>query len=106
MPPEWEDTFGRPITSIGEINLLEQRHYAADWDVLRPAKEGMARAVAKPVKMGRQLCIYSVEVFDESDANGLILKKGAIKVDRLGHRYGRESGAGGVNDVSFNIDPG
>ena len=39
LPPEWEDTFGRPITSIGEINLLEQRHYAADWDVLRPAKE-------------------------------------------------------------------
>lgn len=39
LPPEWEDTFGRPITSIGEINLLEQSHYAADWDVLRPAKE-------------------------------------------------------------------
>lgn len=39
LPPEWEDTFGRPITSIGEINLLEQRHYAAEWDVLRPAKE-------------------------------------------------------------------
>ena len=39
LPPEWEDTFGRPITSIAEVNLLEQRHYAADWDVLRPAKE-------------------------------------------------------------------
>lgn len=39
LPPEWEDTFGRPIASIAEVNLLEQRHYAADWDVLRPAKE-------------------------------------------------------------------
>lgn len=37
--PEWENTFGRQITSIAEVNLLEQRHYAADWDVLRPAKE-------------------------------------------------------------------
>ena len=39
LPPEWEDTFGRPITSIAEVDLLEQRHYAADWDVLRQAKE-------------------------------------------------------------------
>lgn len=39
LPPEWENTFGRQITSIAEVNLLEQRHYAADWDVLRPAKE-------------------------------------------------------------------
>lgn len=39
LPPEWEDTFGRPITSIAEVNLLEQKHYVGDWDILRPAKE-------------------------------------------------------------------
>lgn len=39
LPPEWEDTFGRPITRIAEVNLLEQKHYVGDWDILRPAKE-------------------------------------------------------------------
>ena len=39
LPPEWENTFGRPIDSIAEVHLLEQEHYAGDWDILRPAKE-------------------------------------------------------------------
>lgn len=39
LPPEWENTFGRPIDRIAEVRLLEQKHYAGDWDVLRPAKE-------------------------------------------------------------------
>lgn len=39
LPPEWENTFGRPIDRIAEVRLLEQEHYAGDWDVLRPAKE-------------------------------------------------------------------
>ena len=34
-PETWATTFGRPVTMV----VLEQRHYAGDWDVLRPAKE-------------------------------------------------------------------
>ena len=32
-PPSWTTSFGEPVS------YLEQRHYAGDWDVLRPAKE-------------------------------------------------------------------
>ncbi len=32
-PPSWATSFGVPVS------VLEQRHYAGDWDVLRPAKE-------------------------------------------------------------------
>ena len=31
-------TLDLPITSMATVSLLEQRHYAGDWDVLRPAK--------------------------------------------------------------------
>lgn len=37
-PPSWAETFGEPITSIASVSLLERRHYAEDWDVLRPAQ--------------------------------------------------------------------
>ena len=39
LPPEWAGTFGQPITSIAQINLLQQKHYAGNWDVLGPAAE-------------------------------------------------------------------
>lgn len=39
FPPEWEGTFGRPITSIAQVGILQQEHYAGNWDVLRPAAE-------------------------------------------------------------------
>lgn len=39
FPPEWANTFGRPVTSIACVNLFRQSHYAQNWDVLRPAKE-------------------------------------------------------------------
>lgn len=38
-PPSWATSFGTPITSIAHVSLLEQKHYAGDWDVLRPATE-------------------------------------------------------------------
>ena len=38
-PPEWSVSFGRPVTMITAAALLNQRHYAGEWDVLRPAKE-------------------------------------------------------------------
>ena len=28
-----------PFTSVATVSLLEQTHYAGDWDVLRPARE-------------------------------------------------------------------
>ena len=34
-PPAWT-SFGEPV---GRVSVLQQRHYAGDWDVLRPAKE-------------------------------------------------------------------
>ena len=39
LPPHWGNTFGQPITSIAAVSLLEQQHYAEDWDVLSPAQE-------------------------------------------------------------------
>ena len=39
FPPEWEGTFGQPITSIAQVGILQQEHYAGNWDVLRPAAE-------------------------------------------------------------------
>ena len=38
-PAAWTSTFGTPISSMAHVSLLEQRHYAGDWDVLRPATE-------------------------------------------------------------------
>ena len=39
FPAAWADSFGRPITSLACMNMLEQEHYAGNWDILRPAKE-------------------------------------------------------------------
>lgn len=39
FPPEWVGTFGQPITSIAQVGILQQEHYAGNWDVLRPATE-------------------------------------------------------------------
>ena len=36
---EWENSFGRPVTSLSNIQMLTQRHYANDWDVLCSARE-------------------------------------------------------------------
>ena len=39
FPPEWAGTFGQPITSIAQVGILRQEHYAGTWDVFRPASE-------------------------------------------------------------------
>ena len=39
FPPEWVGTFGQTITSIAQVGILQQEHYAGNWDVLRPATE-------------------------------------------------------------------
>lgn len=39
FPPEWAGTFGKPITSIAQVGILQQEHYSGNWDVLRPATE-------------------------------------------------------------------
>ena len=39
FPPEWVGTFGQPITSIAQVGILRQEHYAGNWDVFRPALE-------------------------------------------------------------------
>ena len=39
FPAAWADSFGRPITSLACVKMLEQEHYAGNWDILRPAKE-------------------------------------------------------------------
>lgn len=39
FPAAWADSFGRPITSLACVNMLEQEHYAGNWDILRSAKE-------------------------------------------------------------------
>lgn len=38
-PPTIGAIFDLSINSIATVSLLEQRHYAGDWDVLRPARE-------------------------------------------------------------------
>lgn len=39
FPPEWAGTFGQPITSIAQVGILRQEHYAGNWDVFRLATE-------------------------------------------------------------------
>lgn len=39
FPPEWAGTFGKPITSIAQVGILQQEHYSGNWDVLRSAAE-------------------------------------------------------------------
>lgn len=39
FPAAWADSFGRPITSLACVNMLEQEYYTGNWDILRPAKE-------------------------------------------------------------------
>ena len=39
FPPEWAGTFRQPITSIAQVGILRQEHYAGNWDVFRPATE-------------------------------------------------------------------
>ena len=39
LPPEWAGTFGKSITSIAQVGILQQEHYSGNWDVLRPAAE-------------------------------------------------------------------
>ena len=38
-PPSWADSFGEPVLSMAHVSVLEQKHYAGEWDVLRPATE-------------------------------------------------------------------
>ena len=39
VPPSWITTFGEPIAYIVHANILERKHFAGEWDVLRPARE-------------------------------------------------------------------
>ena len=39
FPEAWENSLGRPASSLSGIQMLTQEHYAKDWDVLRPARE-------------------------------------------------------------------
>ncbi len=50
-PSAWESTFGTPITAITHASVLEQRHYAGDWDVLRPAAIVEELNVITPVEL-------------------------------------------------------
>ena len=38
LPESWSTSFGRPVTGLTKVGVLQQRHYAGNWDVLRPAK--------------------------------------------------------------------
>ena len=38
-PDSWTSSFGAPVSSYDHASVLVQRHYAGDWDVLRPATE-------------------------------------------------------------------
>lgn len=63
-------TFADTVAGVAAWALTGRSYVTQGSNIsfLRPVKEGMVRAVAKPIKMGRQICIYSVEIFDESDA--------------------------------------
>lgn len=49
------------LTGVSHVTMESSIHF------LRPAKAGRLRAVAKPIKLGRQVCIYSVEIFGPDD---------------------------------------
>lgn len=38
-PASWAESIGKPVGAIVRVSVLEQKHYAGDWDVLRPATE-------------------------------------------------------------------
>lgn len=37
--PSWADPFGEPVASMAHVSVLDHKHYAEDWDVIRPATE-------------------------------------------------------------------
>lgn len=39
LPPNWENSYGQPYINVGRVGIMEQLHFAGNWDVLRPAKE-------------------------------------------------------------------
>ena len=39
FPEKWENRYGRPVGCLARVHMLEQKHYAGDWDVLCSAKE-------------------------------------------------------------------
>lgn len=39
FPPSWLNSFGKPVSNLASVSLLEQRKFAGEWDVLVPAKE-------------------------------------------------------------------
>lgn len=61
FPPSWLTSFGKPVASLASVNILEQRKYAGEWDVLAPAKE-----------------IDEMNVFSEQSLNGLLEEANAI----------------------------
>ena len=38
-PASWAESIGKPVGAVVRVSVFEQRHYAGDWDVLRPATE-------------------------------------------------------------------
>ncbi|MBQ1352148.1 MAG: PaaI family thioesterase [Oscillospiraceae bacterium] len=49
------------LTGTSHVTMESSIHF------LRPAKAGRLRAIAKPIKLGRQVCVYSVEIFDSNE---------------------------------------
>ena len=39
FPEDWENRYGLPYANLVRVNLLEEAHYAGNWDILRPAQE-------------------------------------------------------------------
>ena len=64
------------LTGQSYVTLDSSTHF------LRPATEGRLRAVAKPIKLGKKICIYSVDVFDRDEEKVLYATLTFFQKDR------------------------
>lgn len=77
--------FADTVAGVAAWALTGKSYVTQDSTVhfLRPATEGRLRAVAKPIKLGRQICIYSVEIFDKNDKKVLYATLTFFQKDRV-----------------------
>ncbi|MDD4510702.1 MAG: PaaI family thioesterase [Oscillospiraceae bacterium] len=76
--------FADTVAGVAAWALTGRSYVTLDSSIhfLRPATEGRLRAVAKPIQLGRKICIYSVEVFDQNEKKVLYATLTFFQKDR------------------------
>ncbi|MGI6498449.1 MAG: PaaI family thioesterase [Oscillospiraceae bacterium] len=76
--------FADTVAGVAAWALTGQSYVTLDSSIhfLRPVREGRLRAVAKPIKLGKTICIYSVDVFDREEEKVLYATLTFFQKDR------------------------